>query len=181
MHLNEVIRKYITTGMPVAMTEDIYFGLRSTIAGEFDLHPSAVVLIGSSRTGFSIAPRKRYRAARPNSDLDVALVSSERFDHYWDEVFAYSATEGAWKRSPEYRHFVRMLFNGWIDPKGLPNVPRFERATRWTNFFDTLMQSRRFGPRRITARLYRTWSRLEAYQEKAVRKCIAHLGDQPDA
>lgn len=172
----EVIRKHITTGMPVFLTEEVYFKLRSAIAYQFDLHPSAVVLVGSCRTGFSIAPRKRYREAKPNSDLDIAIVSQERFDRYWDGVFAYSVIDNAWKRSKRYKQFVRMLFDGWIDPRGLPNVRRFEQAARWTEFFDTLMQSRRFGPRRISARLYRTWSRLEAYQEKALRQCIADLG-----
>jgi Calcineurin-like phosphoesterase len=133
-------------------------------------------LVGSCRTGFSIAPTKRYREAKPNSDLDVAIVSQERFDHYWDDVFAYSVSDSAWKQSKEYKHFVRILFHGWIEPRGLPNVSRFEQATRWADFFDTLMQSRQFGQRRISVRLYRTWSRLEAYQEKAVRQCIANLG-----
>ena len=62
---NEVIRKHITTGMPVELTDEVYFALRSKIADEFTLHPSAVVIVGSCRMGFSIAPRKRYRAARP--------------------------------------------------------------------------------------------------------------------
>jgi hypothetical protein len=173
----EVIRKHITTGMPVFLTDELYFKLRSLIADQFQLHPSAVVLVGSCRTGFSIVPKKRYREAQPNSDLDVAIVSQERFDFYWDAVFAYSVIDRAWKRSGEYRQFVRMLFDGWIDPRGLPNVPRFEQATYWAAFFDSLMRSRQFGPRRISARLYRTWSRLEAYQERAVRQCIANLGE----
>ncbi len=175
---NEVIRKHITTGMPVELTEELYFKLRNTIADEFELHPSAVVIVGSCRTGFSIAPNKRYRAARSDSDLDVAIISLERFDQYWDDVFAYSAQDSAWKHGKTYQKFVRMLFNGWIEPRGLPNVQRFEQATRWSSFFDQLMQSRQFGPRGITARLYRTWSRLEAYQEIAVRQCKANLGDQ---
>jgi hypothetical protein len=174
---NDVIRKHITTGMPVYLDEEQYFDLRSRIADEFKLYPSEVVLVGSCRMGFSIAPKKRYREARRNSDLDVAIVSLDRFDNYWDGVFAYAANDAAWKRSKEYRHFVRTLFNGWIDPRGLPNVPRFEQAVRWTSFFDTLMQSRQFGSRRITARLYRTWMRLEAYQEKSIRQCRVHLGD----
>ena len=178
---NEVIRKHITTGMPVELAEEVYFALRNTIADEFELHPSEVIIVGSCRMGFSIAAKKRYRAAKPNSDLDVAMVSMERFDQYWDAVFAYSARDRAWKHSPRHGEFVRMLFDGWIDPRGLPNVPRFEQAARWSMFFDRLMQSRQFGPRRITARLYRTWSRLEAYQEKSVRQCIANLGDQNHA
>lgn len=59
----EVIRKHITTGMPVGITDEMYFDLRNIIANEFELHPSAVVLVGSCRTGFSIAPKKRYRLA----------------------------------------------------------------------------------------------------------------------
>ena len=150
----EVIRKHITTGMPVVLGEDLYFALRNTVADEFKLHPNAVVIVGSCRTGFSIAPDKRYQEARPDSDLDVAIVSLERFDQYWDAVFAYSAADNAWEHSKNYRRFVRMLFNGWIDPCGLPNVQRFRQAARWTNFFDRLMQSREFGPRRISARAY---------------------------
>jgi hypothetical protein len=177
----EVIRKHITTGVPVELPDEQYFRLRSKIADEFELHPSSVIIVGSCRTGFSIAPEKRYRAAKADSDLDVAIVSLERFDQYWDAVFAYSAENRAWEQSKRYKKFVRMLFHGWIEPRGLPSVPRFEQATRWSRFFDQLMQSREFGPRGITARLYRTWSRLEAYQEKAVRLCMASLGEQDHA
>ena len=177
----EVIRKYITTGMPVALTEEEYFTLRNTIADEFQLHPSGVIVVGSCRTGFSVAPEQRYREARPGSDLDVAIVSLERFDRYWDDVFAYSEANDAWKTSREYGRFITTLFNGWIDPRWLPNVKQFEQAFRWRNFFDRLMKSRQFGRRRITARLYRTWSRLEAYQGIAVRQCLANLGVQKNA
>jgi uncharacterized C2H2 Zn-finger protein len=106
----------------------------------------------------------------------LALVSAERFDDYWDRVFEYARSDAVWKTTKEYKRFVNILFNGWIDPRGLPSVRRFEQAKRWTSFFDGLMQSRRFGQRRISARLYRTWDRLEAYQEKAVRQCLIQPG-----
>jgi hypothetical protein len=172
----DIIRKYITTGAPCAISNEEYFELRTIVAREFDLHPSSVVVIGSCRTGFSIVPKKRYREVLPSSDLDLALVSSEAFDHHWDNVFSYARANSAWERTPQYRRFVRTLFNGWLDPNGLPPVNRFERAKKWREFFGELMQSRQFGSRRISARLYRTWARLEAYQERAVRKCIANLG-----
>ena len=174
----ELIRKHITTGNPVLLDNEQYFKLRNAISKEFELHPSEVIVVGSCRIGFSIAPSKRYRIARPGSDLDIAIVSQTRFDSYWDGVFAYAGRDVAWKETTEYRQFVRMLFNGWIDPRGLPAVPSFKQAVDWTSFFDSLMQTRQFGTRRITARLYRTWSRLESYQEKAIRQCIANSGDQ---
>jgi hypothetical protein len=172
---HDTVRKHITTGTPTELTEDDYFDLRRMVAEEFKLHPSSVVLIGSCRQGFSIAPRKRWRPAGPSSDLDVALVSAEQFDVYWDSVFTYSRTNSAWHKSKRYRTFAKNLFNGWIDPRGLPPVPSFQEAARWTEFFDEIMESRRFGSRRISARLYRTWHRLDAYQERAVVKCISDL------
>jgi hypothetical protein len=174
--LQEVVRKHITTGMPVEIGEDDYYSLRSLVAEHFQLHPSAVLLIGSCRQGFSIAPKKRYRPARELSDLDIAVVSSVRFESYWDAVFTYSDADRAWQRSRQYRIFAWTLFRGWIDPRGLPNVSTFKEAADWTDFFDSLMQSRKFGCRRISARLYRSWSRLDAYQERAVRQCLNSLG-----
>jgi hypothetical protein len=105
----------------------------------------------------------------------LALVSPERFDRYWDAVFEYARSDFAWKKTLRYKRFARMLFNGWIDPRGLPSGRRFVEARHWFTFFDELMQSRHFGPRRITARLYRNWDRLESYQEIAVYKCRAEV------
>jgi hypothetical protein len=175
LKVRDFIRKHITTGMPVEVGPDDYYELRRMVAEQFGLHPSAVILVGSCRTGFSIKQEKRYHQADSASDLDVAMVSREQFDRYWDGVFEHAKFDKAWKRTRTYKEFVRMLFNGWIDPRGLPSVPTFAQAQEWVAFFDNLMQSRRFGARRITARLYRTWERLESYQEKGISSCHAEL------
>ena len=100
----------------------------------------------------------------------MAIVSPERFDDYWDRVFDVARANVAWKKSDGYR-FRQNLFNGWIDPRYLPNTPSFEPARKWVQFFDGLVNSRKYGLRQITARLYRTWDRLEAYQERSVIAC----------
>src|SRR5262249_15813759 len=84
-----VVRKHITTGSSAVLDESKYYELRNEVAGHFGLHPSAVVLIGSGRTGFSLKPNKRYVAFGDSSDLDLAIVSREKFDEYWDLVFEY--------------------------------------------------------------------------------------------
>ncbi|MFZ1937331.1 MAG: hypothetical protein WCB27_11890 [Thermoguttaceae bacterium] len=161
--------------MPVVIASEDYYELRRLVAEKFNLHPSAIVVVGSCRTGFSIKAERRYRPADSASDIDVAMISREQFDCYWDGVFEYARLHKAWKWTHRYQEFVRMLFNGWIDPRGLPSVPTFSQAQQWVTFFDDLMQSRRFGSRRITARLYRNWERLESYQEKRVSSCHAEL------
>ena len=177
-HIKDVIRKHITTGDPAVIPGDVYFELRRRVADQFVLHPSEVVLVGSCRLGFSLKPkgknRERYNPARPTSDVDLAIVSSGLFDSYWDRVFDLVRRNRDWS----LRHgalFTRDLFNGWMTPSQLPNLPQFNDAVLWAEFFAELTRFRLCGMRTIQARLYRSWYRLEAYQEIMVTQCRSEL------
>src|ERR1700730_200590 len=82
LEVREIVRKHITTGMPAAIHAEEYYELRRDVAAHFDLHPNAVVLVGSCRMGFAVVQKKRWRPALAGSDLDLALVSADRFDDY---------------------------------------------------------------------------------------------------
>lgn len=179
----EVVQKHILTGSPVALTADEYFTLRHEVAVHFRIQPVEVVLIGSCRTGFSLTdkPKKRrprYSPVRSASDLDLVIVSARLFDQLWDDVFAYSRTDSAFPNSPEGGKFRKMLFEGWMDPRGLPPGRRFAEAERWARFFEGPGRERRFGNRRASARVYRDWVRLAAYQQIAVDECKRALRSQ---
>jgi hypothetical protein len=169
--LHDVIQKHITTGNPVAIDDSIYFLLRRMVAHEFFVHPSAVILVGSCRTGFSLKPNKRYLPVAPDSDVDIAIIEPRLFDAYWDNVFDLTRKDRGWANSHIGRRFTLDLFNGWITPRKLPNLPRFSDGRRWAEFFDALTARRTCGIREIKARLYRSWERLEAYQEIMVTRC----------
>lgn len=168
LSVTDVIRKHISTGHPFAFTCNEYYELRSMVAAQFQLHPSDVVVVGSTRIGFSLDPEQLYRPVRRRSDIDIALVSRDRFDDYWERVFQYSKLNLGWDQN---KRFKNNLFNGWIDPRFLPNAPTFNVGVKWAEFFDVMMASRKYGRRTITARLYRSWDRLEAYQEPSVIAC----------
>jgi hypothetical protein len=169
--LQDVIRQHITTGNPVAIEADAYYQLRRTIARRFAVHPSAVILVGSCRTGFSLKPEKRYLPVAPDSDVDIAMVSPQQFDTYWDKVFDLARKDRGWARGRVGKRFASDLFSGWITPRHLPTLPRFSEGRAWAEFFDELTTRRTCGIREIKARLYRSWDRLEAYQEVMVSKC----------
>lgn len=175
--ISDVIRKHITTGEPVGVEPDTYFQLRKQIAGEFAVHPSAIVLVGSCRLGFSLKNKKggRYTPITQASDVDVAVVSDALFDSYWNQVFDVVQDDRSWAVN-DGKRFTRDLFSGWLSPDTLPNIPRFTNARRWAEFFARLTRERTCGYRTITARLYRTWDRLEAYQKIMVRECLSELG-----
>jgi hypothetical protein len=169
-----VIRKHITTGTSAVLEESTYSDLRSEVADHFKIHPSAVVLIGSGRTGFSLKPTKRYVAFGDSSDLDFAIVSKDKFDEYWDLVFEHWQSNRFWGGN-RYPRFLRELFKGWIWPRRLPPGRDFKQAMEWVEFEDRLGRERFRGRRSIGARLYRTWDRLEAYQAIHVRQCLQAL------
>jgi hypothetical protein len=171
----EVVQKHVLTGSPVALSADEYFTLRHEVAVHFDVQPVEVVLVGSCRTGFTLRDnaeknRPLYSPIRSGSDLDIAVVSERLFNQFWDDVFAYSQRSSAFRASGG-DEFRRTLFRGWVDPRGFPPGRRFEQADHWRQFFDGLSRDRRFGNRRTTARVYRDWVRLAAYQQIAVDRC----------
>lgn len=171
LKLVDVIRKHITTGDPVTVDADTYFVLRSRIADHFQLHPNQVVVVGSSRLGFSLKPEKRFSEIAPK-DIDVAVVSETLFNQFWDLVFQKVRENRQWATSTHKNlGFVKSLFAGWITPHKLPSLPSFAPALEWVEFFDKLNHSRICGARPISVRLYRNWDRLEAYQEIHVAEC----------
>jgi hypothetical protein len=146
---------------------------------QFGIHPSAVIVVGSSKLGFSIKAKsqkegekgKRFLPFDAGSDVDVAVVSTRLFDEYWDEVFTLSGYRAQWASSEDSKTFVTDLFSGWITPGDLPKLPRFASAKTWSNFFDQLSRERICGMRTVKGRLYRSWDRLEAYQARMVQEC----------
>ena len=156
-----VVQKHITFGDSYILDAGLYFELKSEVSRRFSLHPSQVVLVGSGKLGFSIAPQKRYRHFGDQSDLDLAIVSVELFHLYWVTVFRYS---GYWERSARFKEY---LFRGWIRPDLLPS----HTASEWFEYFRQLTASRKFGYYKIDAGLYRSWEFLESYQQSAVFQC----------
>jgi hypothetical protein len=170
MTLIGVIRKHITTGSSAVLSESIYYQLRNEVADHFQLHPSAVVLVGSSRLGFSLKPTHRYQPFGESSDVDLAIISPDRFDTYWDMVFEHWRAHRLWTKTNRYRLFVHDLFKGWIWPRQLPTAD-LKAAIAWVEFEDRLGRELFRGRRSVGARLYRSWERLEAYQAIHVTDC----------
>lgn len=172
----DVVQKHILTGSAAALDNTDYYQLRRRVAEKFRVQSVEVILVGSCRVGFSIVDkavigRPRYSLMRSDSDLDLAIVSATLFDTVWDKVFRYSESDRAFGNSDAATDFRNGLFEGWIDPKGLPPISQFAMAKEWNQFFGQIGGDRKYGNRRASARLYRTWDRLISYQQIAVKQC----------
>lgn len=165
----DIVRIYITNpGTCFALNDFALNDLKKTVSDHFSLHPNEIVIVGSAKLGFSIAPDKRYQAFSDSSDIDIAICSPKLFDKIWESVYDYSRHE-IWH---EAKKFQQYLFSGWIRPDKLPNVPTFRERKEWWEFFRNLTNSQKYGPYQLRGGLYKSWHFLECYQLIAVEQCI---------
>ncbi|MBN1803335.1 MAG: hypothetical protein JW891_17620 [Candidatus Lokiarchaeota archaeon] len=165
----EIVRKHVICGDCYKLNNDLYFELRNEIAINFGLHLSQVILVGSAKLGFTIKIDQRYREFYDESDFDIAIISNEFFEKVWESVYEYKNNAGYWGGENSFKKY---LFKGWIRPDFLPVSPTFKFASDWNDFFRSLTNSRKYGPYKISAGLYKSWKFLEDYQIKNVTACL---------
>lgn len=168
----QIVRKHIIFGECCKLSRQDYFDLRSKVAKKFELHPNEVLVVGSAKLGFSIAPEKEYELFSDESDIDVALVSSKLFDQVSEDIFSYKQEAGDW---PEYGEFADHLFQGWIRPDMFPRSPVFPFGKKWWDFFLGLTDSQKYGDYKISGALYKSYFFIENYQEDCVQQCKDHI------
>ena len=166
-----MVQKYITYGDCHILSDDTYFKLKSEIANKFGIHPTEVVIVGSGKLGFSIAPNKRFLPFGDNSDIDIAIISPTLFDRIWIDVFDYWKEISYWPGEREFREY---LFRGWIRPDKLPPANRFEWRRVWWDFFRELGGLGIYGPYKLRAGIYKSWHFLESYQVTSIKGCRDH-------
>jgi len=164
----DICRRFLIFGSCQKLADESYYDLKAAVAEEFHIRPNEVIVVGSTKLGFSIVPGKRYRLFCDSSDIDVAIVSPKLFDRVWQEVFEYLDSASSWYKRAEFeRYFMR----GWVRPDKLPTGPTFRFTDSWFGFFRNLSNSREFGDIPISGGLYRDWLFLEKYQEQCILKC----------
>ena len=135
---NKLINTVLLPGTPRAIsTYSQYCRLLYHIADKIGIHPNNLLLKGSTKIGFSIAPRpeKVWMEYGPASDLDLAIVDAGFF-----QVVDYEVGRWEWNPDNRGRMFLnRRLLNEYrkrTDHKGrfdcfrffdLPTIPSMER------------------------------------------------------
>ncbi len=165
---DEIVERRIIFGDSLVLEPVKYRDLRAAIANNFDINANEVLLVGSAKLGFSIAPHKQYRHFGDSSDLDVAIVSSDLFDKFWKAVYSLWKQKVFWENENDFKKY---LFQGWIRPDKLPNAKSFKMGDDWWDYFRELTKSNRFGPYKITGALYKDWDYLQGYQNFSVQNC----------
>ena len=169
---SELVQKRLIFGDCYMLNNEQYFSLRLLIAKQFKVHPNEVLVVGSAKLGFSIAPQKKFRPFGEKSDIDVVIVSDSLFSSVWSSVYSIWIDKVIWEAEHDFKKY---LFRGWIRPDKLPPSTKFTFAKDWWEFFREITSSGEFGPYKISGALYKSWDFLESYQHFAVQYCKDEL------
>lgn len=171
----DVIRKYITSGECALLDHSRYFELRKVVSEKFSARHEEILVVGSGKLGFSIAPNKRFRNFQDTSDIDVSIVSPKLFDEVWLKILKFDS-DGEFAMWDEKRAFLKYLYKGWIRPDLLPSSGKFTLSVEWWDFFRELTSSGKYCEYKISGSLYRSHDYLELYQARCVKECKSTVG-----
>ena len=168
----QLFRKYILSGPAFALSDGNLYQLKEEICDHFEIEFNDIVLVGSGKLGFSIKPSKRYEEFGDESDIDVAVVSTELFQKVWKEAFLYKKSRAYW---PNVKVFFQYLSEGWIRPDKLPSSRLYRFSENWRTFFNQITSDGRYAKVKIRGGLYHSWFFLQEYQKICIQQCIDEI------
>lgn len=169
---NYVVQRNIIFGGCAVIDDDQYLSLRTEVAKQFHVHPNDILVVGSAKLGFSIAPHKRYRHFGDESDIDVVIVNSKLFDDVWYLMYKAWTSKVYWQNESGFQKY---LFRGWIRPDYFPTSKSVPITKAWWEYFRTLTSSGRYGPYKLAGAIYKNWDYVEQYQVGAIAQCKESL------
>lgn len=169
-NVDEMYQRYILTGSCAAFDDQCSYTIRSSIARQFSVDYTGVIIVGSANLGFSIKPQKRYIPFGDDSDIDVAIVCARLFERVWQEVYLFDKSGAYWPQQSEFRKYLSM---GWIRPDKLPTSSVFAFSNQWWEYFRELHSG--LVPYKVTGGIYYSQFFLQQYQTICISQCKAEL------
>jgi hypothetical protein len=149
--------------------ENDYYFFRKRIADNFNVDFYEVLIVGSSKFGFS--PYKLTEFSY-DSDIDVVIFNENLFEYYFELVsdYQYQIKNGTillnLNQNKRFIKFIKYLTRGWMRPDLLPqNTNSFIKIkTEWDDFFKSISHSKsEVGNYIVKAGLFKNQKYAEKY------------------
>lgn len=156
--------KWILEKTPHIFNEDreLYLQAKLLLAEKIHVDSCSIVFVGSSCTGFSLAPHKNFKPFNEESDIDIAVISHYYFDVAWRELREINIIA----QTPDVQssikdHRERLIYWGTIATDKILGLMPF--GEQWLEAISELQKIDLFANREIKFRLYRDYESLRAY------------------
>lgn len=165
------LERNLLRAIPIIFDGDqtAYFDWRKKLSELIDVDPSCILFVGSSATGFSLNPYKNFKEFNKESDIDIAVISSQYFSISWRYLRMNKArlkdldykTREAWKE-----HSSNYVYWGTIAADKLLGVLPFGKE--WLKATTDLAGIEPTSNREIKLRIYYDHDALRSYQLKGI-------------
>ena len=165
----EIVQTHISFGQPYIFdNEKIYFKLKKTISDHFNVGHEKVIMVGSAKLGFSIAPNKLWRSFNDESDIDMVVIDEQLFDSFWKDLYNFEIEliDRTTEDQKRYIKFLKYFFRGWIRPDLFPF--KFNGKNEWEEFFKSISY-KDYGERKITGAIFKNMFFFENYHQINIR------------
>lgn len=170
----------ISTFITESTSYDYEYKIRKLISQHLDVHLNEVIIVGSSKLGYSLSPKKLYnefdhkfkttKLKKDKSDIDVAVISQQLFSELKKNL--YDFTDGLtldWDNNEYYKEYKPVNINyklfqyickGWFRPDFKP--VGFEICKNGN--FETLKQEiYAISKRKLGLAIYEDWFYFKSY------------------
>lgn len=176
-------QKYFFHGIPKIFEnrENDYFHFRKKIADNFKINFYDVMIVGSSKFGFSPVKLENFTI---ESDVDVVLINERLFDEFYELIseFQYQIKKNQFlldaKQHKSYVRFLEYIVTGWMRPDLLPqNTDSFVKLKqKWDDFFRGISYSKsEVGNYSVKAGLFKSYYYAEKYYCSSIDRALSEM------
>ena len=173
-----VVNKYILGGNPICFggREILILQLKKDLTEHFNIHIKNIEIVGSAKLGVSLGSDKLGKLFDAQSDIDIAVVSSELFDIAWFELMKLESI--SYKLNEKDRSFLKdcsnLISKGFISPDKLPKISNFSKI--WWKIFSELSNNDKYEYKKIRGRLFKDWWFAERYYSTQLNRLKSEIG-----
>jgi len=180
--LEEVVNEVILRGESPHFPTNLVAYVQAAVRAKYKLADSDldIRVVGSAKLGFGLMEKRtkdgllpRFRPFRPDSDIDLGIISPSLFELIWDDLSAH-ANNSPWMPRDSGRLGDYMV-HGWLRPDHFPKHVRLRRCDDWWDTFSRLSSDRRLGRRAIRGALFHSEEHLRRYQIRGLTECRSAL------
>lgn len=149
---------------------DKYNEFRIFISQKLEVHYNDIAIAGSAKLGFSINPKKNFKAFGENSDIDIIIVSRKYYYQFWE---AYRNDSYAEIRIRYFKWICFAIFRRYIVLEGFDeNNEIYKKWLKKTQGFEKDLQLVFDISNDIHYRIFESWDAAKDYYLSTIRKNI---------
>ncbi len=154
---------------------------RLIVSESLNVSFNSIMMVGSGKLGYSMSPSDSAQKnksklflpfnddekVRKISDIDIAIISSDIFHHYW-YLFRHSY-KNRYKNT--YQFIFKELYRGYINERNIMEVDGCRKEWRETaSISKNKLHTDLYFRHDISYRIYRSWEDFEDYNLQNIKK-----------